>query len=139
MATIATISSSPSEISRTDAVLCHVTKRLIGRGHRVTPIVLRDLPAEPLIRGWSDDPGIAALVAVLEQADAVVVTTPIYKVAYSGLLKTFLDLLPQYQAGLQQALPADGPTPARGGCALPIGRKARLHRARARRRCRPGI
>lgn len=113
MATIATISSSPSEISRTDAVLFHVTKRLIGRGHRVTPIVLRDLPAEPLIRGRSDHPVIAAAVAVLEQADAVVVTTPVYKAAYSGLLKTFLDLLPQYALRGKAVLPlATGGTPA---------------------------
>src|SRR3954464_15604034 len=113
MATIATISSSPSEISRTDAVLFHVTKRLIGRGHRVTPIVLRDLPAEPLIRGRSDHPVIAAAVAVLEQADAVVVTTPVYKAAYSGLLKVFLDLLPQYALRGKAVLPlATGGTPA---------------------------
>jgi SsuE family FMN reductase len=113
MATIATISSSPSEISRTDAVLFHVTKRLIGRGHRVTPIVLRDLPAEPLIRGRADDPEIAAAVAVLEQADAVVVTTPVYKAAYSGLLKIFLDLLPQYALRGKPVLPlATGGTAA---------------------------
>ena len=50
MATIATISSSPSVPSRTDAILDYVTKRLISHGHTVTPIVLRDLPAEPLLR-----------------------------------------------------------------------------------------
>ena len=90
MATIATISSSPSLSSRTDAVLDHVTKRLISHGHTVTPIVLRDLPAEPLLRGQAGDPAIAAAAAVLEAADAVVVTTPVYKAAYSGLLKVFL-------------------------------------------------
>jgi len=31
----------------------------------------------------------------VRQADAVVVATPVYKAAYSGLLKAFLDLLPQ--------------------------------------------
>jgi SsuE family FMN reductase len=113
MPTIATISSSPSESSRTDAVLSHVAKRLVGRGHRVTPIVLRDLPAEPLIRGRADDPAIKAAVAVLEQADVVVVTTPIYKAAYSGLLKIFLDLLPQYALRGKPVLPlATGGTPA---------------------------
>ena len=34
-------------------------------------------------------------VASVHAADVVVVATPIYKAAYSGLLKTFLDLLPQ--------------------------------------------
>ncbi|MGZ0150861.1 NADPH-dependent FMN reductase [Kribbella sp. WER1] len=113
MATIATISSSPSLSSRTDAVLDHVGKRLISRGHTVTPIVLRDLPAEPLLRGQADDPAIAAAAAVLEAADAVVVTTPVYKAAYSGLLKVFLDLLPQYALKGKTVLPlATGGTPA---------------------------
>ncbi|GAA3143746.1 SsuE family FMN reductase [Kribbella aluminosa] len=113
MATIATISSSPSFSSRTDAVLDHVTKRLISHGHTVTPIVLRDLPAEPLLRGQADDPAIAAAAAVLEAADAVVVTTPVYKAAYSGLLKVFLDLLPQYALKGKTVLPlATGGTPA---------------------------
>ncbi|HZX07459.1 NADPH-dependent FMN reductase [Kribbella sp.] len=113
MAIIATISSSPSFSSRTDAVLDHVGKRLIGHGHTVTPIVLRDLPAEPLVRGQADHPEIAAAAAVLDAADAVVVTTPVYKAAYSGLLKVFLDLLPQYALKGKTVLPlATGGTPA---------------------------
>jgi SsuE family FMN reductase len=113
MATIATISSSPSDPSRTDAVLGYVTKRLISHGHDVAPIVLRDLPAEPLLRGQADDPEIAAAVKTLEAADAVVVTTPVYKAAYSGLLKVFLDLLPQYALKGKAVLPlATGGTPA---------------------------
>ncbi|MGY4766919.1 NADPH-dependent FMN reductase [Kribbella sp. CWNU-51] len=113
MATIATISSSPSIPSRTDAVLDYVTKRLISHGHHVTPIVLRDLPAEPLLRGRADDPSIAAAAALLASADAVVVTTPVYKAAYSGLLKVFLDLLPQYALKGKTVLPlATGGTPA---------------------------
>ncbi|MEU8222751.1 NADPH-dependent FMN reductase [Kribbella sp. NPDC048915] len=113
MAIIATISSSPSVPSRTDAVLDYVTKVLGSHGHTVTPIVLRDLPAEPLLRGRADHPEIAAAAAVLETADAVVVTTPVYKAAYSGLLKVFLDLLPQYALKGKTVLPlATGGTPA---------------------------
>jgi SsuE family FMN reductase len=113
MATIATISSSPSDVSRTDAVLSYVTKRLLSHGHKVTPIVLRDLPAEPLLRGRADDPGIQIAIDTLAAADAVVVTTPVYKAAYSGLLKVFLDLLPQYALRGKTVLPlATGGTPA---------------------------
>ncbi|WP_020388164.1 NADPH-dependent FMN reductase [Kribbella catacumbae] len=113
MATIATISSSPSEVSRTDAVRSYLTKRLLSHGHRVTPIVLRDLPASPLLRGQADDPAIAQAVSVLAAADAVVVTTPVYKAAYAGLLKVFLDLLPQYALRGKPVLPlATGGTPA---------------------------
>jgi SsuE family FMN reductase len=105
MATIVTISSSPSSTSRTDAILSHVTRRLAVRGHEATQIILRDLPAEPLLRGDARDPQIAAAVQLLESAAAVVVTTPVYKAAYSGLLKVFLDLLPQHALRGKQVLP----------------------------------
>ena len=105
MATILTISSSPSSTSRTDAVLSHVTRRLVARGHEITQVVLRDLPAEPLLRGDARDSQIAAAVQLLESADAVVVATPVYKAAYAGLLKVFLDLLPQYALRGKQVLP----------------------------------
>nr|MBD3885136.1 NADPH-dependent FMN reductase [Phormidium tenue FACHB-886] len=34
-------------------------------------------------------------VASIEQADALIISTPVYKAAYTGVLKAFLDLLPQ--------------------------------------------
>jgi FMN reductase len=113
MAVIATISSSPSERSKTDAVLADVTRRLKRAGHVITPIVLRELPAKPLVRGRAEDPAIAAAVEALAAADAVVVTTPVYKAAYGGLLKTFLDVLPQFALRGKVVLPiATGGTPA---------------------------
>ena len=113
MAVIATISSSPSQASRTDAVLSTVSTQLQRAGHVVAPIVLRDLPAEPLLRGDATDPEVALAVATLQAADAVVVTTPVYKAAYGGLLKTFLDLLPQFALQGKVVLPvATGGTPA---------------------------
>ncbi len=95
MARIVTISSSPSAVSRTEGVLSHVARRLTVHGHDVVPIVLRDLPADGLMRADTTSPAIARAVAELLAADAVVVTTPVYKAAYSGLLKVFFDLLPQ--------------------------------------------
>jgi SsuE family FMN reductase len=60
-----------------------------------------------------DDPVIQTAIDVLAAADAVVVTTPVYKAAYSGLLKVFLDLLPQYALRGKPVLPlATGGTPA---------------------------
>src|SRR4051812_812524 len=113
MSSIVTLSSSPSSVSRTDAVLSHVTHRLVGAGHQVTSLVLRDLPAGALLAGDTGAPQIAAAVAALADADAVVVATPVYKAAYSGLLKVFLDLLPQYALRGKAVLPlATGGTPA---------------------------
>ena len=113
MAVIATISSSPNRTSKTDAVLSDIARQLQRAGHVVVPVVLRDLPAEPLLRGNAHDPDIARAVAALEAADAVVVSTPVYKAAYGGLLKTFLDLLPQFALRGKVVLPvATGGTPA---------------------------
>jgi len=41
----------------------------------------------------------------VENADAIVITTPIYKASFSGLLKTFLDLLPQTALRGKSVLP----------------------------------
>ena len=113
MAVIATISSSPSHSSRTDAVLSDIARQLQRAGHVVVPIVLRDLPAGPLLRGDAHDPEVARAVAALDAADAVVVSTPVYKAAYGGLLKTFLDLLPQFALRGKVVLPvATGGTSA---------------------------
>lgn len=113
MAVIATISSSPSTTSRTEAVLGDLARRVQRAGHVVSPIVLRDLPAGPLLRADADDYEIAAASEALQQADAVIVSTPVYKAAYSGLLKAFLDLLPQTALRDKVALPiATGGSPA---------------------------
>jgi SsuE family FMN reductase len=105
MATIVTVSSSPSASSRTDAVLGHIERRLTARGHAVRRVVLRDLPADALLRADTTHPRIAEVVAQIESADAVVVTTPVYKAAYTGLLKVLLDLLPQYALRGKAVLP----------------------------------
>lgn len=113
MAVIATLSSSPSPTSRTDAVLADVTLRVQRAGHLVVPIVLRDLPAGPLLAGDATQQRIAAAVESVSVADAVIVSTPVYKAAYSGLLKTFLDLLPQFALRDKVVLPiATGGTAA---------------------------
>ncbi len=113
MAVIATISSSPSTSSRTEAVLGDLSHRVQRAGHLIAPIVLRDLPAEPLLRADTDDDDIARAARTLARADAVIVSTPVYKAAYSGLLKAFLDLLPQTGLKDKVVLPiATGGSPA---------------------------
>lgn len=113
MARIVTISSSPSLSSRTDVLLGHVEAAIADAGHAIVPIVVRDLPAQPLIRGDATDPEIAVAVQAIAEADAVVVTSPVYKAAYSGLLKAFLDLLPQTALVGKQVLPlVTGGSPA---------------------------
>ncbi len=54
-----------------------------------------DLLAEALLAADPTEPAIAEVVSALDAADGVVVASPVYKAAYSGVLKAFLDLLPQ--------------------------------------------
>jgi len=95
MPRILTISGSPSTPSRSAALANHVAGNLEARGFELASINVRDLPAAELLTGRTSDPAIAAAIALVEQADAVVIATPIYKAAYTGVLKAFLDLLPQ--------------------------------------------
>ncbi len=96
MAKIAILVGSPSSPSRTAHAAAHVSDWLTRAGHDVTSIVVRELPAEDLVRAHVNSPEIAAAVAAVELADAIVVATPIYKASFSGVLKVFLDLLPQF-------------------------------------------
>lgn len=96
MSRILTVSGSPSVVSRSAKLLDHVSRSLVERGHDVTHLSLRDLPAEALLHAHFDNPAVVEAARQLELADGVVVATPVYKAAYTGLLKSWLDLLPQY-------------------------------------------
>ena len=105
MSRILTVSGSPSVTSRSALLLEHVSHVLARSGHQVTHLSLRDLPAEALLHARFGDPAIVRAARQLEHADGVVVATPVYKAAYSGLLKSWLDLLPQYALADKAVLP----------------------------------
>ncbi|MDI9835160.1 NADPH-dependent FMN reductase [Streptomyces sp. KAU_LT] len=105
MATILSVSGSPSATSRTARLLRHLDERLRGHGHEVVPLDVRTLPAEPLLTADFHHPAIVEAAALFERADGVVIGTPVYKAAYSGLLKSLLDLLPQYALTGKTVLP----------------------------------
>lgn len=105
MADILIINGSPSLNSKTRALLNNVAGVLEAQGHAVRRLNVRDLTAEDLVLARTEAPGIAAAVAEVERAQGVVIGTPIYKAAYSGLLKTFLDLLPQFALDKKTVLP----------------------------------
>src|ERR1700690_2954029 len=96
MSLIVNIVGSPSADSRTLALARTVAAGLSGQGFEVETINVRDLPAEDLLWGRVDAPGLRAALALVERARGVVVATPIYKAAYTGVLKSFLDVLPQF-------------------------------------------
>jgi FMN reductase len=112
-ALVVTVTGSPSEGSRTAELVRQVGADLIEEGFEVQHINVRDLPAEDLIAARGDSPALRGPLALIERARGVVVATPIYKAAYSGVLKSFLDLLPQFGLAGKVVLPlATGGTPA---------------------------
>lgn len=89
------LSGSPSSPSRSTRLLHHVGDRLQERGQQILSVHVRDLPPQALLAADYTDPELRAASQLVAQADAIVIATPIYKAAYSGLLKAFLDILPQ--------------------------------------------
>ncbi|MDR4307719.1 NADPH-dependent FMN reductase [Chelatococcus sambhunathii] len=95
MTSVLFVSGSPAPTSKSARLAEHVRARLDAAGFSTAHVRVRDLPAEPLLAGDASEPAIADAVAALDKADGVVFVTPTYKASYSGLIKTFLDLLPQ--------------------------------------------
>lgn len=89
------IQGSPSLRSRSGWLQQLAQTRLEGRVVRASTLVLRELPPAALLHADRHAPALREALASVAAADVVIVATPIYKAAYSGLLKTFLDLLPE--------------------------------------------
>ncbi|KQW47885.1 NADPH-dependent FMN reductase [Nocardioides sp. Root1257] len=83
---VAVVVGNPKPGSRTLASAIHVARELAGEPDLV--VDLADLGAALL--DWSN-PQVTALVEQVGAADLVVVASPTYKAAYTGLLKLFLD------------------------------------------------
>lgn len=106
------IAGSPSERSRSAALLDGVQERLRLRGARTERLHIRDLSPQALILADFGHPSISAATGRVAAADVLVVATPVYKAAYSGVLKVFLDLLPQTALEGKTVLPlATGGSP----------------------------
>lgn len=106
------IAGSPSERSRTAALLGAAGQRLEFRGAQVDTLRVRDLPPQALLLADFGHPAVIRATAQVAVADIVVVATPVYKAAYSGVLKVFLDLLPQTALKGKTVLPlATGGSP----------------------------
>ena len=89
------IAGSPSQRSRSAALLDAVGLRLALRGAHHEQLHLRDLNPQALLLADTSHRSVAQAVRQVQEAGVLVVATPVYKAAYSGVLKVFLDLLPQ--------------------------------------------
>jgi len=89
------VSGSPKPVSRSRTLLELALTALERQGTGPSRLIdLAKLPADALLGRHQDREVADALQAVLD-AGIVVVSTPIYRATYSGLLKVFFDLLPQ--------------------------------------------
>jgi FMN reductase len=106
------IAASPTQPSRSAALLDAVGQRLQARGAHTELLSLRELEPRALLLADTRYPDIAQAVAQVADAQVVVVATPVYKAAYSGVLKVFLDLLAQTALQGKTVLPlATGGSP----------------------------
>jgi FMN reductase len=80
--------------SRSGALVAAVLAELSGRGVSTSLVDLSRLPADGLL-ARRKDPAVEEALAAVGAAEVLVLGTPIYRAAYSGQLKAFLDLLPQ--------------------------------------------
>src|SRR5262249_28788757 len=99
------LSGSPERRgSRSRLLLELALAQLDAGGLAVDHVDLSALDAAALL-GRSRDPDVDRALASLTSARLIVVATPIYRATYSGLLKVFLDLLPNGALAGQVALP----------------------------------
>lgn len=95
MTRIAFIVGSPTPVSRLFGLTQYLEDRLALSGCTIDFISAANLPAEDLLRADFNSPAIQQALAAVEQADAIIIASPVFKASYSGALKTILDLIPQ--------------------------------------------
>ena len=92
---VVSLGGSPSQRSRSGVLLERSQRWLQGQGVEVVSYQVRDFPAEDLLHARFDSPKVVDLLQQIENADGLLIATPVYKASFSGALKTVLDLLPE--------------------------------------------
>jgi FMN reductase len=112
------LSGSPRSPSRTDALVTTIAAAIADRVrvdvHHLTVGAIAPLILPALTRDRLSSEG-EAVIAAIEDADLLVIGTPIYRASYTGLLKHVLDLV-AYDAltGRIVVLAATGGSPLHG-------------------------
>ena len=95
MGKVVLISGSPSTDSRSEKLLDYIGSVLQEHGYLTEKILITALPAEDLVYGHYHSPVIQNISTQIQEAEAVVIASPVYKASYTGALKTLIDMLPQ--------------------------------------------
>lgn len=105
MTKVLIVSGSPAEVSRTSAISHFISKILSQQEHEVKRLSVRDLPAEALIHAQFNNSAIKAAQKLVNEAEALIVVSPVYKASYPGVLKSFFDLIPEKGLEGKKVLP----------------------------------
>lgn len=102
---VVSLAGSPNPRSRSGVMLDIAGDWLQRHGVEVVRYGVRDFDAQDLLHARFDSPAVRQLVEHIEQADGLLIATPVYKASFSGALKTLLDLLPERALAHKVVLP----------------------------------
>src|SRR5690606_32684441 len=88
---VVSIAGSPGTRSRSGELLNYAAQHLQRRGVEVVSYRVRDFAAEDLLHARFDSPQVRQLLEHVQQADGLIIATPVYKASFSGALKALLD------------------------------------------------
>lgn len=89
------INGANAKTSRLTALVNYIHSSLASQEVQIKTLDVISIPTEDLILTKFGSPAIIEARQLVEEADILFVATPVYKGSYSGILKTFLDLLPE--------------------------------------------
>lgn len=95
MTKVLLISGSPTSQSRLNGVIQYASDYLQADDLEVEVLSVIDLPPEDLIFAKFQSEAVVAANKKVEEADVIIVSSQVYKASFTGVLKTYLDLLPQ--------------------------------------------
>ncbi|KKK38158.1 FMN reductase [Mesobacillus campisalis] len=95
MTQVAIIVGAPNDQSRLNGILDYAVEVLNEENIPSETIKVHLLPSRNLLTARFDSEEIKTANSIIEKSEGVLVLTPVYKASYSGILKTYLDLLPQ--------------------------------------------
>ena len=104
MKKISLVSGTYSLSSRVSGLIEFIQTE-VGSAVDLETIHVHQLSATALITANSTDPSIAAANQSINESSGVIIVTPTFKASFSGILKTYLDLLPQHALQNKIVLP----------------------------------
>jgi FMN reductase len=87
------VAGSPAEHSRSGRVLAAFGVQLEARGFSIESYSVRSFELEDLVYGRPESETVQRFLRSVQEADAVIFSTPVYKATYAGALKLIIDLI----------------------------------------------